>query len=76
MKFCPCYRVNISGHRQIRGTERAGLKQDSMLEFQVNYSNRIKSMLDSSFGRAGLLGADLYDLCEPLMEPQVAWMAC
>ena len=52
------------------GTERAGSTTERMLEFPKPHAPiELKAMLDSSFWHGGLLGAELYDWCEPLMEP-------
>ena len=52
------------------GTERAGSTTDRMLEFpQTKTPIELTAMLNSSFWHGGLLGAELYDWCEPLLEP-------
>lgn len=52
------------------GTERAGSTTDRMLEFpKVKTPIELKAMLNSNFWSGGLLGAELYDWCEPLLEP-------
>lgn len=52
------------------GTERAGSTTDRMLEFpKSKVPFELTAMLNSSFWYGGLLGAELYDWCEPLMEP-------
>jgi monoamine oxidase len=52
------------------GSERAGSTTDRMLDFPTPHAPlELKAMLDSRFWYGGLLGAELYDWCEPLMEP-------
>jgi monoamine oxidase len=52
------------------GTERAGSITDRMLEFpKAKTPIELEAMLNSSFWHGGLLGAELYDWCEPLLEP-------
>ena len=52
------------------GSTRAGSTTDRMLEFpKPNAPLELKAMLDSRFWYGGMLGSELYDWCEPLMEP-------
>ncbi|MBQ4832976.1 FAD-dependent oxidoreductase [Pseudoalteromonas sp. MMG010] len=52
------------------GSERAGSITDRMLDYpQPHAPMELKALLDSRFWYGGLLGAELYDWCEPLMEP-------
>ncbi len=52
------------------GSERAGSTTDRMLDYpKPPVPLELKEMLDSRFWYGGLLGAEIYDWCEPLMEP-------
>lgn len=52
------------------GTDRSGSTTDRMLEISSPKAPiELKAMLNSSFWHGGLLGAELYDWCEPLLEP-------
>jgi monoamine oxidase len=69
MKFARLH-GDLSDAGKYAGTERAGSSTDRMLEFPKSHTPiELKAMLDSSFWYGGLLGAELYDWCEPLMEP-------
>lgn len=69
MKFAQLH-GDLSETGKYAGTERAGSTTDRMLEFpKAQTPIELKAMLDSSFWYGGLLGAELYDWCEPLMEP-------
>ena len=61
---------DLSESGQYLGTERAGATNDRMLQFPTSHQPiELQAMLNSSFWHGGLLGAELYDWCEPLMEP-------
>ncbi|WP_428982717.1 flavin monoamine oxidase family protein [Paraglaciecola aquimarina] len=69
MKFSRAY-GDLTENGKYRGSGRAGSTTDRMLEHSVPHAPiELKEMLDSSFWYGGLLGAELYDWCEPLMEP-------
>ena len=69
MSFSRAY-GDLTENGKYRGSERAGSVTDRMLEHPVPHAPiELKAMLDSSFWYGGLLGAEQYDWCEPLMEP-------
>ena len=69
MKFSQTY-GDLTENGKYIGSERAGSTTDRMLEFPTPHAPiELKAMLDSQFWYDGLLGAELYDWCEPLMEP-------
>ena len=52
------------------GSGRAGSTTDRMLDFPKPHAPiELKALLDSRFWYGGMLGSELYDWCEPLMEP-------
>ena len=69
MSFSKAY-GDLTENGKYRGSERAGSVTDRMLDFPVpNTPIELQDMLDSSFWYGGLLGAEQFDWCEPLMEP-------
>ena len=69
MKFAQLH-GDLTDAGKYSGTERAGSTADRMLEFPKPHTPiELSAMLNSSFWHGGLLGAELYDWCEPLMEP-------
>ncbi|MGK0272286.1 MAG: monoamine oxidase [Cocleimonas sp.] len=69
MKFSQSYGDLTENGKYISST-RAGSTTDRMLEFPIPHAPiELKAMLDSRFWYGGLLGAELYDWCDPLMEP-------
>jgi len=68
MKFATAY-GDLNDQGKFVGTERSGSTTDRMLQFPIPKAPmELKAMLDSKFWHGGLLGAELYDWCEPLME--------
>jgi monoamine oxidase len=69
MKFSQTF-GDLTENGKYIGSNRAGSTTDRMLDFPKPHAPiELKEMLDSSFWYGGLLGAELYDWCEPLMEP-------
>ncbi|MCF2948631.1 FAD-dependent oxidoreductase [Paraglaciecola aquimarina] len=69
MKFSQAY-GDLTENGKYIGSGRAGSTTDRMLEHPTPHAPiELKAMLDSSFWYGGLLGAEVYDWCEPLMEP-------
>ncbi|MFW8592220.1 FAD-dependent oxidoreductase [Glaciecola sp. 2405UD65-10] len=69
MQFAKSY-GDLSETGKYIGSERAGSTTDRMLQYpEVNTPIELKAMLNSNFWRGGLLGAEVYDWCEPLLEP-------
>jgi monoamine oxidase len=68
MKFSQTY-GDLTENGKYIGSVRAGSKTDRMLDFPIPHAPiELKAMLDSRFWYGGLLGAERYDWCEPLME--------
>jgi len=69
MKFARTY-GDLTDEGKYVGTERSGSVTDRMLQFpQPKVPIELQAMLKSKFWQNGLMGAEFYDWCEPLMEP-------